>query len=74
MPYTVQIDKQSCRSAGRCVRAAPEAFGFDGDHLAEPLPGAATLSEARLLEIARSCPAYAIQVFDAQGREIDLDA
>jgi ferredoxin len=71
---TARIDKQSCLSSGRCVTEAPEAFGFDADHLAEALPGAATLPLARLCEIARACPAFAIGVFDDDGAEIEVDA
>lgn len=74
MPYAVRIDKQSCQSSGRCLAAAPQAFGWDGDHLAEPRAGARELSDARLVQIARDCPAMAIALVDAQGREVDLFA
>ena len=68
----IQIDKQSCQSSGRCVRAAPGAFAPDADHLAEALPGARKLSDAEQLAIARGCPALAIHVFDASGEEVEL--
>ena len=70
MPYTVEIDKQSCQSSGRCLQEEPEAFRLDGDHLAEPLPPSASLPLARLLEIARGCPALAITIHtpEAAGR------
>jgi ferredoxin len=70
--YSVRIDKESCLSSGRCVRAAPVAFGLDADHLAEVLPGAAALSDERILEIARGCPVFAVLVFDADGDEVDV--
>jgi ferredoxin len=70
---TARIDKQSCLSSGRCVTEAPEGFGFDEDHLAELLPGAAALPLARLREIARACPAFAIRVWDDDGAEIDVE-
>lgn len=70
---SARIDKQSCLSSGRCVTEAPEAFGFDGDHLAEVLPGASALPLARLCEIARACPAFAIRVWDADGSEVDVE-
>ena len=70
MGYTVRIDKQSCLSSGRCVAAAPAAFGWDGDHLADALPESATLSRERLLEIARSCPSLSITVLDENQNEI----
>ncbi len=72
MAYTVKIDKQSCLSSGRCVTVAAETFGFDGDELAETLPGVASVPDERLLEIAKSCPSYAILLYDEQGRELDL--
>jgi ferredoxin len=68
----VSVDKQSCQSSGRCVRAAPGAFALDADHLAEVLPGAADLSDDAQLAIARACPALAIHVFDARGEEREL--
>ena len=68
----VQIDKQSCQSSGRCVRAAPGAFAPDADHLAGVLPGVATLPDDAVLAIARGCPALAIHVFDASGEEVEL--
>jgi ferredoxin len=71
MPFTVRIDKNSCQSAGNCVDAAPEAFGFDDDGLGDVRPRAGQLARARLLEIARRCPALAISVFDESGNEID---
>ena len=72
MAYRPRIDKQSCQSSGRCVRAAPGAFALDADHLAEVGPGASALSEDELLAIARACPALAIHVFDARGEEREL--
>jgi ferredoxin len=66
------VDKQSCQSSGRCVRAAPGAFALDADHLAEARAGAAALAEDELLAIARACPALAIHVFDELGEEREL--
>jgi ferredoxin len=71
MAYTVRIDKNSCQSAGNCVEAAPEGFGFDADALGDVKPAAGRLPRARLLEIARRCPALAITVFDESGNEVD---
>jgi ferredoxin len=70
----VRIDKNSCQSSGNCVDAAAEGFGFDEDGLAEVLPGAEGLPRARLLEIARRCPALAIALLDESGAEIEFDA
>ncbi len=71
MPFGVRIDKHSCQSSGNCVDAAPEAFGFDDDGLGDARPRAGQLPRARLLEIARRCPALAIGVLDESGNEID---
>jgi ferredoxin len=71
MGFTVRIDKNSCQSAGNCVDAAPEGFGFDEDGLGDVKPAAGSLPRARLLEIARRCPALAISIFDETGREIE---
>jgi ferredoxin len=70
----VRIDKNSCQSSGNCLEAAPEAFRFDEDGLAEAGPGVEGLSRARLLEIARRCPALAIAILDETGNEIEFGA
>ena len=74
MRLRVRIDKNSCQSSGNCVEAAPEEFGFDEDGLAEAGPGAGDLPRARLLEIARRCPALAIAILDESGNEIEIGA
>jgi len=72
--YRVVTDKQSCQSSGNCIEAAPAAFGWDADDLGDVLPGAAALEGARLLGIAKRCPALAITVTDEDGSEIDAGA
>ena len=74
MAHRVVIDKQSCQSSGSCIEAAASAFGWDADDLGEVLPGAADLEVARLLGIAKRCPALAITVTDEDGNEIDACA
>ena len=73
MGYAARVDKQSCSSSGRCCEAAPDSFFLDEDKLAGFRAGGAVSNE-RILEIARRCPALAISVLDEQGREIDFDA
>jgi ferredoxin len=73
MALGARVDKNSCQSSGNCLDAAPEAFRFDEDGLAETGPGAGRLPRARLIEIARRCPALAIAILDEAGHEIDLD-
>jgi ferredoxin len=58
----VEVDKQSCLSSGRCIEAAPEAFRFDADFLAEPTAAAPSLPADKLHAIARACPGLAITV------------
>ncbi len=70
MSCTVRIDKQGCLSSGRCVGAAPEAFGWDADHLADARPEASSLSRERLIEIARNCPSLSIAILDENADEI----
>ena len=74
MRLRVRIDKNSCQSSGNCLEAAPEAFRFDEDGLAEVGSAAGALPRARLLEIARRCPALAIAILDESGNEIDTSA
>lgn len=72
MPIRVRVDPLSCQSSGRCLAAAPEAFAFDRERLAEATPAAAALPLERALEIARACPALAIELADAEGTPIEL--
>ena len=72
MSFTVKIDKLSCQSSGNCVDTLPEAFGLDEDSLGDVLPGASGQPLARLLEVARRCPALAITILDEQGEEIEI--
>lgn len=71
MAYTVEVDKDTCISSGRCVADYPAAFAFDPDELSEPLPGAADLTDAERLDAARNCPSEAITVRDEAGEEVD---
>jgi ferredoxin len=71
MGIRVRVDANSCQSSGRCIASAPEAFAFDGDRLAKAVGEGAGLSRERALEIARGCPALAIEVFD-EGELLEL--
>lgn len=73
MGYTAKVDRELCVSAGACIETAPKAFGFDDEHIAVVLPGAAEESDANLLEVARACPATAILLYE-DGEEVDLFA
>ena len=72
MAIQLRVDRESCQSSGRCLAAAPEAFALDGDRLAGATPAASALPLARALEIARGCPALAIEVLDESGAVVEL--
>jgi ferredoxin len=72
MGYSVSIDREACISSGNCVADSPNAFDFDDDDIAVVKDGVSELADDRLLRVARNCPAGAIIVRDADGKEIDL--
>jgi ferredoxin len=72
MAIRVRVDPDSCQSSGRCIAAAPEAFHFDADRLARTGPAAGELGLERAREIARGCPALAIEVYDEDGELVEL--
>lgn len=71
--YTAKVDRELCVGAGACVESAPDAFAFDDEHIAVVLPGAEEQSDEKLLEVARTCPATAILLYE-DGKEIDIFA
>lgn len=74
MGYTVKVDRDLCIGSGACVADAPNAFQLDKENIAVVQPGAADLSDERLVEIARACPPTAIFVYDEDGEEVDIFA
>ena len=59
-------------SSGRCVADLPALFRFDADELAELVPEAELPADAAALVAAvRNCPAGAISLQDAEGREVE---
>lgn len=64
MPYRVEVNKDNCLSSGKCVADAPQLFRFDADQISEVIPGATPPSDQEVLEIARNCPALAIELYD----------
>jgi ferredoxin len=73
MGYTAKVDRELCVGAGACIESAPEAFGFDDEHIAVVLPGAEEEADNKLLAVARECPATAILLYE-DGEEVDLFA
>jgi ferredoxin len=73
MAYRISVDPDVCMSSGKCVADAPDLFRFDADEIAEPVPGAAPPSDARIVDLARACPSGALLVHDVDtGEEIDV--
>jgi ferredoxin len=72
MGYTAKIDREACIGAGACVSDSPKAFAFDEENTAVVLPGAADLSDDRLLMVARACPVTAILLYDEDGNEVEI--
>jgi ferredoxin len=72
MGYSVSIDREACISSGNCVADSPNAFDFDDDDIAVVKDGVGELPDDRLMRVARNCPAGAIILHDADGKEIDL--
>lgn len=68
MTLRVEVDRDACVSAGKCVAAAPAFFQFDDDELVTIDQGAPLPKDALLLRIAKSCPSQAIHVFDGDQR------
>jgi ferredoxin len=72
MGYTAKVDRDLCVGAAACIESAPNAFGLDEEHIAVVLPGASEESDGTLLEVARTCPATAILLYDEDGKEVDI--
>lgn len=72
MPIRAEVLKDRCISSGRCVGDEPTAFRFDADELVELLGGVTTMSEQKLIRIARDCPGEAIVLYDDNNEVIDL--
>jgi ferredoxin len=72
MDYTARVDRELCIGAAACVEDGPDAFGFDEEHIAVVLPGAAEQTDGKLLEIARACPATAILLYEEDGAEVEI--
>lgn len=68
MTLRVEVDRDACVSAGKCVAAAPAFFQFDDDELVVVDPSAPVPNDKLLLRIAKSCPSQAIHVYDGDQR------
>jgi len=68
MSLRVEVDRDACVSAGKCVAAAPAYFQFDDDELVVIDTAAPQPNDKLLLRIAKSCPSQAIHVYDGDQR------
>jgi ferredoxin len=68
MTLRVEVDREACISAGKCVATAPAFFHFDDDELVVIDRSTPTPNDQLLMQIAASCPSQAIQVFDGDQR------
>jgi ferredoxin len=64
MNYVPTIDESACLAHGDCVDLAPDVFVLDD---VAHVIGTAPLDQ--LLEVARSCPASAIVIFEQESGE-----
>lgn len=68
MTLRVEVDREACISAGKCVSTAPAFFHFDDDELVMIDRSTPTPNDQLLMQIAASCPSQAIHVFDGDQR------
>lgn len=69
--YTIKYDRGKCIGAGSCVDLAPETWELDDDGLAKCKK--TTFSEEekeKNIKAAKSCPAYAIEVYGPDGEKL----
>jgi ferredoxin len=73
MSCRITVDAEVCISSGRCVAERPDVFRFDGEEIAEVVPGAPSMPDEAQFELARACPSGALQLLDADtGEEVDI--
>lgn len=66
---TVRIDRMRCAAFKDCIGIAPEAFELGEDGVVRFVNPEAVDRE-RLVDACAVCPADALFVFDAEGRQI----
>jgi ferredoxin len=68
--YEIEIDKETCISAGTCIEICPENFQFDNNSKAEAKKKVISDDELKKnLEAARSCPVKAIHITNKETGE-----
>lgn len=69
MPYTVEVIREQCISAGSCVVLASNTFDLDEENLVR-IKAQHADSDEDILAAAQSCPVDAIIVRDETGKQI----
>ncbi len=73
MTYRAHVDKDVCISSGKCVADAPRGVRRSTTTRSpRPIDGHPGLTDAGLVDLARTCPSGAIHVHDADGVEIEV--
>lgn len=66
----VEVDRELCIGAASCIAIAPDAFQLDSENKAVVQPAWRKLTDAQLLDAAKSCPVLAIYLTDQNGKRI----
>jgi ferredoxin len=66
--YKIVLDREKCMGDGNCVDLAPETFSIDEDDRSYVLNPGGNWPEY-VLKAAKTCPADAITLFDAETGE-----
>ncbi|RME09505.1 MAG: ferredoxin [Ardenticatenia bacterium] len=71
MKIRVKVDRSACIGAAECTLIAPHIFSLDAENKAVVNEeAAAQADEALLWEVADSCPALAIILYDENGDQV----
>jgi ferredoxin len=66
--WKVTVDRDACLGSGICAATAPEHFRLDNDR-SRPINDVISPDNV-VLDAAETCPAEAITVYDAAGRQL----
>ena len=66
----VEVDRTLCIGSATCIALASEAFALDNENKAVVQPGWKKHDDETLWEAAKSCPVFAIKLFDEDGKQI----
>jgi ferredoxin len=66
----VEVRSETCMASGYCIRSAPAVFGADENGWVLLLDADPRGHTAEVQQAAAMCPVAAIDVFDADGRQL----